>query len=82
MFNEDQQKKIRVFSTLTKLTNECFSRCIASRMDDSEITTDEKACLVNCTSGFMDLNANSFNQLSKDKQAVDEINRDIYDKKT
>ncbi len=82
MFNDDQENKIKIFASITKVTNLCFSKCIISLAEDNKLTSKEKDCLRQCSNNYIELNHNIKNQLKIDKERIEEKNKYILENKT
>jgi hypothetical protein len=93
MFNQDQIGKIKVFSTITKITNDCFIKCINfdssinfkdnnNKKLSSEINFDEKICLEDCTKKYIALRDFIESQLFNDFESVNKKNKNILENET
>jgi len=90
MFNENQLRKIKVFSTLTKINNDCFKKCvhfdikgeIGEQNISSELTLKEKSCMRNCSLTYLKIRDFIESQLFEDFRSVDKKNKNIFDKET
>ncbi len=83
MFNDSQEKKIKQFASVTKLTNICFSKCFNSISDkNSFLSKSEETCILKCVNSYLELNNNVLNQLMNDKQEVNVKNKNILENKT
>lgn len=93
MFNEDQQRKLQVFASLTKLTNTCFDKCCNINIQDdflndieikntNLLSIQEKECISLCSYSYIVLNQNVHNHLLKNQYELEKKNKEILDKKT
>lgn len=84
MFNDNQEKKIKQFATVTKLANTCFIKCcdISLIKNQSNLSKEEEKCLLNCVNSYLELNNNVINQLLKDKEEIEVKNKIILETKT
>ena len=81
MFNNDQEQKIKVFASITQLTNQCFSICFINT-SNNKLSFEESQCLRNCSKNYLELNNNITKQLTEDNQATIEKNKNIMNNKT
>lgn len=93
MFNEDQITKIKVFSTITKITNDCFKKCVNFDNDptadnsikikpSSDLSFKEKNCLEDCTKKYLGLRDFIESQLFNDFESVNKKNKNILENET
>lgn len=92
MFNESQIQKIKIFSTLTKINNECFRKCIhydgidAKYLNENKLSTElsdkEKSCLKNCSQAYLKMRDFIEAQLFQDFQSINDKNKNIFDNDT
>ncbi len=90
MFNENQLQKIKVFSTLTKINNDCFRKCVnfdkIENISEDRLSTDlsdiEKTCVKNCSKSYLKMRDFVQNQLYEDFGSVNKKNKNIFDNET
>jgi len=92
MFNENQIQKIKVFSTLTKINNDCFKKCVHFELKDEDnvnnvfynnvLTNKEILCIKNCSLTLVKLRDFIESQLFEDFESVNKKNQNIFDKST
>lgn len=90
MFNENQLQKIKVFSTLTKINNDCFKKCVhfdkIENISENSLSTDltdkEKSCVKNCSNTYLKMRDFVENQLFEDFDSVNKKNKNIFDNET
>jgi len=89
MFNEKQLEKIKVFSTLTKINNDCFKKCVHfDHLDNSieilssELSNKEKTCVKNCSITYLKMRDFVGNQIFQDFESVNKKNKNIFDNET
>lgn len=82
MFSKDQEKKIKVFATITKLSNICFEKCVEiDNLQNSTIQNDKNN--KNFNSAFsinkdLDLPQHEKECLKKCSDAFMEINHNVH----
>lgn len=90
MFNENQLQKIKVFSTLTKINNDCFKKCVHFNYEDikkddsisAELTNKEKTCVKNCSITYVKMRDFIESQLFEDFESMNKKNKNIFDNET
>jgi len=90
MFNENQLQKIKVFSTLTKINNECFRKCVhfdnIENVQEVNLSTElnytEKSCVKACSTSFLKMRDFIESQLFEDFESVNKKNKNIFDNET
>lgn len=90
MFNENQLQKIKVFSTLTKINNDCFKKCvhfdnipdIKEENMSTELTIMERTCVKNCSISYLRMRDFIESQLFEDFETINKKNKNIFDNET
>jgi hypothetical protein len=94
MFTDDQMSKIAFFASLTKISNECFKKCINFKIDEkysenqfsygiSNILSEKEiSCLKNCSINFVKLREFVDVQLFEDWEFMTRKNQKIMDDET
>ncbi len=81
MFSENQMRNIKIFASMTKITNDCFDKCITN-LDEKQLTLSETKCLQTCSDSYIKLRTFIQSQLFADYNSIVEKNKKIYDEKT
>lgn len=81
MFSDDQLEKISFFASVTKITNECFKKCIKLN-DTVELSKNEISCLKNCSTSFIKLREFIEIQIFEDYESIKNKNKIIHDNET
>jgi hypothetical protein len=84
MFSEVQEKKIKTFASICKLTNHCFNKCIEfpSNSPEKDLSTQEIKCLKSCTETTIKLREFFEQQLHQDYYSVKVKNQKILNEQT
>lgn len=89
MFSDDQLKKISYFACITKITNECFKKCVEIdiyKKDNQSIklglTTNEINCIKSCSINYVKLRQFVEVQLLEDYESIKNKNRQILQDET
>jgi hypothetical protein len=86
MMNNDQVKKLKIFSSITTISNKCFRLCSndfsldnSSSENFSVITDRNRICLEDCALRFLETREFTKDQLFRDFDSIKVKNRKIYD---
>ena len=83
MFSNDQLTKISFFASMTKITNECFKKCININIEAKpELSYKEKDCLKNCSLSYVKLREFVEVQLLEDYESIQRKNKKIHAEET
>jgi hypothetical protein len=89
MFSDDQLKKISFFASITKITNECFKKCVEININkedtlsrDVNLSTNEVNCMKSCSNNYVKLRQFVEVQLLEDYESIKNKNRKILDDET
>jgi hypothetical protein len=92
MFSNDQMTKISFFATITKITNECFKKCV--NLDQVDVKLENKEykkaslsftetnCLKSCSISYVKLREFVEVQLFEDYESIKNKNRKILEDET
>jgi hypothetical protein len=89
MFSDDQMSKISYFASITKITNECFRKCVNFNFEEGKdlnpnksLSEKEVDCLKSCSQSFLKLRKFVETQLFEDWDSIKRKNKKIYDDET
>lgn len=88
MFTGKQVEKIQFFASMTKITNECFVKCVEFNKDEniSSLQTDlspkEEDCIKSCAENYVKLREFVETQLFKDYEFIKNKNKKIFDEES
>ena len=88
MFSDDQMKKIAFFSSLTKVTNECFEKCVNFKIEEIDknikcsLSKEESLCLNKCSTEYLKLREFVEDQLNEDWNSIKNKNKKILEDET
>lgn len=78
MFSQEQQQKIKIFSSIVKINDICFNKCI--EIPSQDLVKNEKDCLGNCVNEYFDLRNNLYSQMMNDKKSVNDKNNEVFNR--
>jgi hypothetical protein len=81
MFSENQMKSIKILASMTRITNDCFGKCVTD-LECKELSKTEIICLQTCSESFVKLRTFIQSQLFEDYESIIRKNKQIYDDKT
>lgn len=81
MFSDKQMKSIKLFSSMTNITNNCFNKCI-NEFNSKELNPSEIKCLEICSDSHIKLRTFILSQLFEDYDSVLNKNKKIFEEKT
>jgi hypothetical protein len=88
MFSDDQISKISYFASITKISNECFKKCVNFKIEEENfhlaknLLENEITCLKSCTQSFIKLRKFVETQLFEDWDSIKRKNQKILDDET
>ena len=80
MFSDDQLKSVKILASITKITNDCFIKCV--NVNNQQVTDEEKICIEKCSDSYIKLRKFIQSQLFEDYQSIIRKNKQIYNEKT
>ncbi len=74
-------KSIKILASMTRITNDCFEKCITT-LDDKQLTQTEIKCLQSCSDSYLKLRTFIQSQMFQDYQSILDKNKKIYENQT